>query len=144
MTQDVNEGLSYIVIQNDMGHAYTFLYRAAGLGFGPRIPCSKGRCPTIERPRSTIQEGLVAQIVYLSGGRDLNPRPLPWQGSILPLNYRRDYCIVSNFALFVPMGRLGLPNLAAYAPEAYVSTNSTTSASRQNYSIAIWLLAEVK
>ena len=27
--------------------------------------------------------------VYWSGRRDSNPRPLPWQGSILPLNYFR-------------------------------------------------------
>ena len=25
----------------------------------------------------------------MSGGWDLNPRPSPWQGDILPLNYRR-------------------------------------------------------
>ena len=27
--------------------------------------------------------------IYWSGRRDSNPRPLPWQGSILPLNYFR-------------------------------------------------------
>ena len=26
-----------------------------------------------------------------SGGADLNRRPSPWQGDILPLNYRREY-----------------------------------------------------
>ena len=26
----------------------------------------------------------------MSGGRDLNPRPSPWQGDVLPLNYRRN------------------------------------------------------
>jgi hypothetical protein len=32
----------------------------------------------------------------LSGGRDLNPRPSPWQGDVLPLNYRRDNIIITK------------------------------------------------
>ncbi len=26
---------------------------------------------------------------FMSGRRDLNPRPFPWQGNVLPLNYSR-------------------------------------------------------
>jgi hypothetical protein len=29
----------------------------------------------------------------MSGGRDLNPRPSPWKGDVLPLNYRRNQFI---------------------------------------------------
>lgn len=27
--------------------------------------------------------------LLMSGGRDLNPQPSPWEGDILPLNYHR-------------------------------------------------------
>ena len=37
----------------------------------------------IQRPFANLENPLV------SGGRDLNPRPSPWQGDILPLNYHR-------------------------------------------------------
>ena len=36
--------------------------------------------------------------IYWSGRRDSNPRPLPWQGSILPLNYFRFEQILPPFS----------------------------------------------
>ena len=40
-----------------------------------------------------------AAIIYWSGRRDSNPRPPPWQGGVLPLNYFR---IMAGLAGFEP------------------------------------------
>ena len=56
-----------------------------------------------------------------SGRRDSNPRPLPWQGSILPLNYFRSELILASFfssskSCLVPRGRFELPRAFAHHP----------------------------
>ena len=65
-----------------------------------------------------------ADLQVMSGKRDLNPRPPPWQGGALPLSYSRDY--------YRPPGLrakgLEPPHLAALDPKSSVSTNSTTLA----------------
>jgi hypothetical protein len=38
---------------------------------------------------------------FLSDGRDLNPRPSPWQGDVLPLNYRRIFSILFQSRCYV-------------------------------------------
>jgi hypothetical protein len=45
----------------------------------------------------------------LSGGADLNRRPLPWQGSILPLNYRREHHMRSKVFRWQAMLTTELP-----------------------------------
>lgn len=55
----------------------------------------------------------------------------PWQGAVIPLNYTRSTCedyttILKRINYFVPRTGLEPAYLAAYAPEAYVSTNFTT------------------
>ena len=60
-------------------------------------------------------------LVHWSGRRDSNPRPLPWQGSILPLNYFRFKQILPSFAhprklVVVPRGRFELPRAFAHHP----------------------------
>ena len=59
--------------------------------------------------------------IYWSGRRDSNPRPLPWQGSILPLNYFRSELILPPFwgsskSHLVPRGRFERPRAFAHHP----------------------------
>ena len=45
--------------------------------------------PTIWREALIQKYYLRLENPFVSGGRDLNPQPFPWQGNILPLNYHR-------------------------------------------------------
>ena len=47
---------------------------------------------------SALPLGYAAFILYIwSGRRDSNPRPPPWQGGILPLNYFREMAGLAGF-----------------------------------------------
>ena len=83
-----------------------------------------------------------------SGRRALHPRPSPWQGDVLLLNYSRNpfsrhrapnqnkfwygvkfsACPVLNFAFFMPEGRIELPT------PRFSVVCSTTKLLRQNFS----------
>ena len=45
------------------------------------------------------KQRLRKNIVILSGKRDLNPRPLPWQGKALPLSYFRKF--IKKYLFFI-------------------------------------------
>ena len=60
---------------------------------------------------------------YKSGKRDSDPRPQPWQGCILPLNYFRMYEIK-----VVRVKGVEPPRLAAPDPKSGASANSATPA----------------
>ena len=60
----------------------------------------------------------------MSGKRDLNPRPPPWQGGALPLSYSRDCYRTPGLRA----KGLEPPHLTALDPKSSVSTNSTTLA----------------
>ena len=52
-----------------------------------RFAKQTGRPPEGKKPENYRY----AILHNLSGEPDLNWRPLPWQGSVLPLNYRREH-----------------------------------------------------
>ena len=84
---------------------------------------------------------------YESGRRGSNPRPPPWQGDVLPLNYFREWCRLKDSnprpsdyksdALPTELSRriqlmrvkgLEPPHLAALDPDSSASANSATPA----------------
>ena len=82
---------------------------------------------------------------WLSGKRGSNPRPPPWQGGVLPLNYVRVLCRLHDLntrpsdyksdALPTELSRLNMrvkglepPRLAALDPKSSASANSATPA----------------
>ncbi len=57
--------------------------------------------PTVWREALIQKYYLRLENPFVSGGRDLNPQPSPWEGDILPLNYHRklnwdDICSISK------------------------------------------------
>ena len=61
-------------------------------------------------------------INYWSERRDLNPRPSPWQGDVLPLNYFREYLEMVRVKGVEP------PRREALDPKSSASANSATPA----------------
>ena len=53
---DVNEGLSYIVIQNDMGHAYTFCTELRGLDSDQEYPAPKAGVLPLNDPAAPYRK----------------------------------------------------------------------------------------
>ena len=60
--------------------------------------------------------------LYWSGRRDSNPRPPPWQGGVLPLNYFR------VIKLNVRVKGVEPPRPKALDPKSSASANSATPA----------------
>jgi PD-(D/E)XK endonuclease len=65
--------------------------RPSGVSYQGQVDAFGVYCPW-RRRASASGRGFGLQTAMCwngSGGRDSNPRPLPWQGSVLPLNYLR-------------------------------------------------------
>ena len=64
-------------------------YMLRGLDSNQEYPAPKAGVLPLNDPASKKQlMPIIASAVYWSSGRELNPLPSPWQGDILPVNYR--------------------------------------------------------
>ena len=106
----------------------------AGRGFEPRLMAPKATVLPLDDPAknrfprlapwyyifhfATAPNRRILTRELWSEGRDLNPRPSPWQGDVLPLNYPREntcrgtdsncrHLLFQSSAL--PLSYLGLP-----------------------------------
>jgi hypothetical protein len=79
-----------------------------------------GTVVTYRRILSPVRLPVPPPRLVWSGRRDSNPRPPPWQGGVLPLNYFRE--------IMVRVKGLEPPRLAAPDPKSGASANSATPA----------------
>ena len=84
-----------------------------------------GTVVTYRRILSPVRLPVPPPRQHWSGRRDSNPRPPPWQGGVLPLNYFR---ILNILKTLVRVKGVEPPRLAAPDPKSGASANSATPA----------------